>query len=220
MMRSTGVLALVAFALVASAATASAASEAEEGVYFSFLMGLKDGIETEGEWATDGVHVEVSIKEAGASTEEKLFSKHCQHKVWSEHKIKLAKYHDKIVNLSVLVNAGPSGNSNFDWFVLGQPTVEVSGKYHHKSLLVGHPFKVETTVVPKEKGGEASVYPKVKAGSAADPGKYLVGGEEKEGIYIHPPFQNVVGDTKITFELDLGEKPKTFQHASAHDDIL
>ena len=92
----------------------------EDGWYFSFACGLRDGVDLSGTWKTDGVDVQIFVRE-GSGEPQELWKNTVANVGWENYIIDLSDYEDKVVDLVVEVSAGKANNANFDWFVLAEP---------------------------------------------------------------------------------------------------
>ena len=194
-------------ALVLGVGTSLAKDQEDQGWYLSFLAGLIDGIQTTGEWATDGVDVLIAVNDGGKSSEE-VWSGTVKDLGWEKYLVDISDYAGKEISLEVSVSAGKQGNANFDWFVLAEPAL-MNEFTPVVSLLREVKHKKETVIISED--GKDTVLSDEEFGSRAYAGKFTSKSVEKEEIYIHPPFKgDVVGSMRVTFPVKVA-KPKNWK---------
>ena len=110
----------------------------------------------------------------------------------------LSEYAEKTIDVVVTVSAGEQKNSNFDWFILAEPTIQ-SGSFEPVLSLEDFTFKKATVVAVDE--GQTQVLDREEFGSRAFTGSFSSNEVEKKGVYLHPPYKNDVVGT-VVFTLD------------------
>ena len=183
----------------------------EDGWYFSFACGLRDGVGLSGTWKTDGVDVQIFVRE-GSGEPQELWKNTVANVGWENYIIDLSDYEDKVVDLVVEVSAGKVNNANFDWFVLAEPQLNNG----FTSVLDVHDFAMnkETAVTVN---GKITTLSREEFGSRAFRGTFASNAVTKDGIYIHPPYKNdVVGTMRVTLrEVKVSvDQPKRSRGAS------
>ena len=119
----------------------------------------------------------------------------------------------------VTVSAGKQKNSNFDWFILAEPTIQSQRSFEPVLSLEDFTYK-KATVVAVDNGKTTQVLDREEFGSRMFTGVFSSGEVEKKGIYLHPPYKNdVVGTMVVTLEkialLDQGTSGKKMDKEGA-----